>query len=215
MTSAPKRRWFRFILPALLAAVILLGLLTGFREWWLSIPQRPFDSAAWKRADDVIWLSSQTPTSRQEMIRDLITNVLPGKERTQIENLLGESRSHSDMRRHTNTDFQAPAKRNAKGEFEPFPQTGEGWYFDEYEWDMLYPIGKELCFVYDHRGVFAAGFSPDDEYLILRLDSNGRYESWFIVGSSRWPGIVGEPGRAQFAASSQRDGREIWKPRKP
>jgi hypothetical protein len=137
------------------------------------------------------------------MIRDLITNVLPGKDRTQIEMLLGDSWSHEDMRRHTDEDFRQTPKRNARGEYEPYPQTGKGWYFDEYDWNLLYPIGKERCFIYDHRSVFAASLAPDDEYLILRLDGDGRYNSWFIFGSTRWPDIVGEPGRQQFRTTRE------------
>lgn len=193
------RRWFARRATMLAATVVAsIAFLIGLREWRLHIPQMPFDAEAWKRADDV-WTSPQTPTVRHEMIRDLITNVLPGKDRTQIEKILGKSWSHADMRRHTDADFKQTPKRNAHGEYEPYPQTGDGWYFDEYDWDMLYPIGKEQVFIYDHRGVFAAALSPDDEYLILRLDPNGRYNSWFIFGSTRWPGIVGEPGCRQFA----------------
>ncbi len=56
---------------------------------------------------------------------------------------------------------------------------------------MIYPIGIERIFIYDHRGL---ALSPDEEYLIIRLGDEGVFESWFIHGASPWPAVVGEPG---------------------
>ena len=184
--------------------VVALGvaLFFGWREWRLHISQVPFDADAWKAADHV-WGSPQTPTIRHQMMRDLITNVLPGNDRAQIEELLGTSATHAEMRRYTDADLSKPPVRKPNGEYEPIPRTGEGWYFEEHDWDLIYPIGKELVFIYDHRWVMGAAYSPDDEYLILRVDPKGRYSSWFVVGSSRWPDIVGEPGRQQYRMTRQ------------
>jgi hypothetical protein len=74
-------------------------------------------------------------------------------------------------------------------------RTGQGHYLDEYDWDLLYPIGQERFFIFDHKGL---GGSPDDEYLVIRLDHQGIFESWFLYGSKRWPSIVGEPGRKSY-----------------
>lgn len=174
---------------------IAAALLLGVRRWTLHIEQVPFDATAWQAADVA---SPERPSVRQEMISDLVTRVLPGKCRKQIEGLLGESCSHASMRRHARADFANRHRSISENRERTLPQTGEGWYFDEYDWDLLYPIGKERNFLYDHRGVLRGPFEPDDEYLVLRLDAEGQYDSWFIIGSLRWPDIVDAAGREHF-----------------
>jgi hypothetical protein len=131
------------------------------------------------------------------LIRDVVTNILPGKNREGIESLLGPSRSHEDMRRHSDADFEV-RERDEQGNWKPFPRSGVGHYFDEHEWDLIYVIGREQILMFDHKG---QEFSPDREDFMVRLDAEGKFESWFIEGSTRWPSVVGHPGSNSFRPS--------------
>ena len=153
-------------------ALVATGVI-GVNLMRLHIRQLPFNSEAWKQNDDA-WTSQDMPTARQTMIRDLIQNYLDGKNHLEIEELLGESWTHENTR---------------------IDQT-QNWYYQEYDWDMLYPIGKELSFLRDSRGVFR--LEPEDEYLVLRVGGDGRYLNWFIIGSSKWPELVGDPARRLY-----------------
>ena len=138
---------------------------------------------------------------RQFMIRHLIKDVLPGKDRHEIESLLGESPSHEEMRRYTQTDLNVREK-DEDGNWKPFPRTGIGHYFDELDWDLIYPIGREQILIYDHTG---QELSPDEEHLIIRLDEDGRFESWYIDGSTRWRRIVGREALRNFRRTRTKD----------
>jgi len=128
------------------------------------------------------------------MIRDLVAGVLPGKDRRQIEELLGPSTTHAEMRRHTAADFLVREK-DEQGHWKPYPRTGTGHYWDEFDWDLLYVIGREQIFFYDRKG---QELSPDDEVLLIRLDARGEFESWYIDGSTRWPRVVGSEALAAY-----------------
>jgi hypothetical protein len=169
-----RRRKLLILLGGALAAV-LLGIV-AFWHASLRIPQEPFVSHTWLTEKDLSLYRRFHPSKRQRMIADLMTNGLPGRERTSIEALLGRSVTPAEMKRPTMS----------------------GYYFDNLDWDLIYPIGRERIFIFDHRGI---EFSPDTEYLILRLDENGVFESWFIYGSHRWPDVVGDPGRANYRST--------------
>lgn len=126
---------------------------------------------------------------RQAMIKDLVSNVLPGKTRAEVEQLLGVSPTHEQMRRHKPADLLF-RQRDKNGEYMPFPKTGEGYYYDEFDWDLLYYVGLE------EEGYSG---SPQRETLILRFNDEGLFASWFIDGSKKWPRIVGNPGTKTYS----------------
>jgi len=181
---------------ALLSVAAVCGGITGLRYCAIRIPQRTFSSELWKSEKGLD--STGKPLMRQEMIKDLVNRVLPGKNREEIEALLGPSATHEGMRRYRLEDWESgKAVRDERGQL-VYKRTGKGYYYDEYDWDLIYGIGKERIFIYDHCGL---AMSPDLEYLIIRLGPDGRFASWYICGSTRWPSIVGEPGRSSFSAA--------------
>lgn len=127
--------------------------------------------------------------ARQKMIKDLVSNILPGKTRGEVEQLLGVSPTHEQMRRHKPADLLV-RQRDKNGEWMPFPKTGEGYYYDEFDWDLLYYVGLE------QEGLSG---SPKRETLILRFNDEGLFASWFIDGSKKWPKIVGNPGSKTYS----------------
>jgi hypothetical protein len=188
-----KVSWLRVVVGASLFFAIA-GMVIGFAipDWIVVSKYRPqvsFDSARWLEHQD----GSDSP-NRRKMVRDLVTNVLPGKSRAEIEALLGPSPSYDGMRRYTDADLQVRG-RDEQGNWKPFPRSGVGHYFDEHEWDLIYDIGIEQILVYDHKG---QELSPDPEYLIIRFDDHGKFQSWYIYGSTRWPKVVGSAAMVYF-----------------
>jgi len=125
-------------------------------------PQIPFDENTWRSSN----LNGSNVTVRQRMIRDLVVNVLPGLNRNAIEQKLGKSPAHAEMRRYTDADLEV-REMDETGQWKPFPRTGIGHYWDEFDWDLLYQLGKEQIIIYDHKG---QELSPDGEVLLIRLD---------------------------------------------
>jgi len=145
------------------------------------------------------WMSDSLPTgvssTRQKMIRDLILYVLPGKTRSDVEELLGKSATHVSMRRYTQADLLV-RERSTDGSWKPFPRTGTGYYYEELDWDSIYPIGTE------QRNLSSeyAELLPNShlEMLIIRYDTNQVFASWYVAGSKLWPQVVGREGRRTF-----------------
>lgn len=185
---------FRWTTAVVIAAAIVLGLIVFMYIWRLrsvSIAQIPFDSSEWLNCRNCTLDGFEEPTIRQMMLRDLIGNALPGLSQEEIEQKLGESPTHEEMRRHRMEDIRQ-RRRDEEGNY---VRRGEGYYFDEYEWDLIYPIGAEQTFIWDHDWAF---LDPPCERLIIRLDKEGRFESWYVYGSKRWPAIVGPKGAATY-----------------
>jgi hypothetical protein len=143
----------------------LVLLLAALSPWWAPwvpeqiviskySPQIPFDAAVWHFSDPLD--SKRTP--RQQMIRDIVENVLPGKTSTEIESLLGKSPAHNCG-------------------------------YDEFEWDLLYYVGLEQVFLFDHDWRYG---SVKSEALLIRFDEHNRFESCFVHGSSVWRKIVSD-----------------------
>ena len=171
---------------ACLLAIVAMGLaIVAIERYARYSPQIPFGSSKWQDVTHSEAWSGET--IRQHMIEDLVGNVLPGKNRREIEALLGPSLTRRDMWKGK-YDGEGPELRVP--DFDP--AQGECFY-DEYDWDMLYPMGIERALVFDHRG---QAFSPDPEYLIIRLGADGEFESWWIYGSEKWPSVVGAHGRS-------------------
>ncbi len=159
----------RWILTCVAASLLLLiAAVWLVRYFSLHVSPLAFDSQAW--CSDRTWLGYDRfhATPRQAMMRDLITKVLPGKNKRQIEELLG------------------PSLRD---------KTSPPDYFSTFDWDLIYPIGKERIFYYDHKGV---AMSPDCEYLHIRVNQKQVFESWWVDGSDRWPEIVGKQGSETY-----------------
>lgn len=168
------------------AAVLLFASGPNLADRWVVAkyePQAEFERTKWLNAET----SDSNTCVRQFMIRDLIKNVIPEMDRDAIETLLGKSPTHEEMRRHSQSDFSVREKDEV-GNWKPYPRTGDGHYFDEFDWDLIYPIGREQILIYDHKG---QELSPDQEHLIIRLDCEGRFESWCIDGSNRWRQVLG------------------------
>jgi hypothetical protein len=91
------------------------------------------------------------------MIADLVTNVLPGLTREEVESLLGKSPSHKEMRRFNLNEFDEQGRE---------VQTGEGYYYDELDWDLLYDIGIERVFIWDGSVEIVLGHFGQDHDVV-------------------------------------------------
>ena len=171
----------RIVIGCTVVALLLVAIKVGHLAYRRAvIAQVTFDSSLWN-SDDL----GGCPTTRQMMIRDLVNRILPGRNRKEIESLLGGSLTEEEMQR-------CDGKYSASTQ----PVQEElGYYFDENGWDLLYPIGQECFFLFNHRGYV---MDPDEEYLILRLDDTGTFESWYIAGSGDWPNAIGPPGKEKY-----------------
>lgn len=157
-------------------------------------PQVPFDASRWASVD--LNKAGFTVTDRQRMILDLVVHNLPGKSKADIEHLLGRSRTPEESRRYTLLDLQVREK-DEQGNWKPFPRTGQGHYWDEFDWDLHYCIGREQRFF----DCWPLTNKPKMEVLLIRLNADGIFSSWYIVGSRRWPIVVGKGASASFRAS--------------
>jgi len=155
-------------------------------------PQIAFDPILWSESAGKV-LDGPT-TNRQRMARHLVREVLPRKNRAEIEQLLGPSATHEGMRRYSDRDL-AFREKDENGEWKPFPRTGPGYYWDQFDWDLLYVVGREQILFVDHKGQM---LSFDSEVLLIRLDPEGVFSSWYIDGSDRWPRIVGIEAMGSF-----------------
>ena len=155
--------------------------------------QRSFISREWTECD----LDKTRPTARQQMIRDVVTRALPGRKRAEIVNLLGPSRTHQEMKRYTLSDLETVT--HASGGRPRFSgPSGEGYYFDQYDWDLLYPIGVENSLACD---VSSSSCGEEYELLVIRLDREGIFSEWYIIGSPYWANIVGESGISTYQSA--------------
>jgi hypothetical protein len=175
-----RKRALALAIVALLSVSIFFALHSRLQRNY----ELQFNASSWAAAST----SDAHLGARQKMIKDLVSNVLPGKTRAEVEQLLGVSPTHEQMRRHKPTDLLV-RQRDKNGEWMPFPKTGEGYYYDEFDWDLLYYVGLE------QEGLSG---SPKRETLILRFNDEGLFESWFIDGSRKWPKIVGNQGSRSY-----------------
>jgi hypothetical protein len=186
-----------FIVGAISALAVFAVLFMLRRmEGRLYEPQSTFNSAVWTNDS----LQSSGLSSRQTMLRDLVLIVLPDKSRLEVEALLGKSPTHDEMRRMTPEDFLV-RERNEDGTWKPFPRSGTGFYYSEFDWDLIYFIGMEQTIPSEYNWP-RAPFTFDDgkrEQLVLRFDSNGVFCSWYVDGSKLWPRIVGKMGRGSYS----------------
>jgi len=96
-----------------------------------------FDSALWKDPNSLRFIAGDV-TPRQKMLGDVVQNVLPGRTRAELEELLGPS---------LDTPY--------------FRTTGR---------DLIYVLGSERDSL----------FAIDSEWLLIWLDSSGRFERYAI-----------------------------------
>src|SRR6476620_8233585 len=137
----PRRlRWCVLVaaivgLPFYVPALIDLWVIYDYQ------PQVDFEPNTWASADV---LDAHNSTC-QQMVRHLILKVLPGKTREEIERQLGRSPTHEDERRYSRKDLEFREK-DEHGEWQPFKRTGHGYCYDEFDWDLIYYIGREHIF---------------------------------------------------------------------
>lgn len=182
-----------------LFVVIVIGLAVVWSIFLYyektALPQEAFNSVLWKSQDANVDRGESEITHRQRMIRDLVTHILPGKSRGEIEDLLGPSSTHEELRIQPLDSSETTNAPLATSHAIP-DATVTDYFWGAYDWDMLYFIGKERIFLLDHRGV---AMSPDDEVLLIRLDSADKFKSWYIYGAAKWPDVVGKPGNASYS----------------
>jgi hypothetical protein len=150
---------------------VLPALWDALRWKYAYVEQITFESTDWKAP---FWGRVGPPYVRQQMVDDLVTNVLPGKHKAEIEQILGVS----------------PTK-------ESVARSGSS-YYDRLEWDLLYWIGTENCLLVGADGHF---LSRDEETFVIRVDESGKFISWYIEGSRYWPRIVSRTARATYSAT--------------
>jgi len=94
------------ILVAVCARIVQGDLPLGS---WL----RKFDSMAWRRPESSAWVEGDIAL-RQKMLGDLVERVLPGRNRAEIESILGPS-SHAEYSPYVGIDLVYPlgAQRNS------------------------------------------------------------------------------------------------------
>ncbi len=195
VASTSRKVWVFVTVLVIGIAVLIVGGL-AVRDSYLRIPQVSFDQVKWSDWLEIAPDNGVKPTIRQTMMRDLLTNVLPGLNGEEIEAILGRSVTREDFRRRRPEDLQpGKAVPNEEGKM-VFRGTGTGYYYDEYDWDLTYYIGTERTFLYNHQGNILD--SPLSEQLIIRLGRDGVFESWYIAGSKRWPKIVGEEAASRY-----------------
>jgi len=168
---------------------ILLCTILGFRSYVLRIPQVPFDPATWRGDEARARGNNKVLDGRETMMRDLLTDHLPGMNRQQIEEILGGSYTHESVRI---PDYYSDKVPNEEGQL-VYPMTSR-YCFDDYEWDLLYQLSCEKVFILDHRGKIW----PERECLFIRLGKDGLFESWCVYGSKRWPKIVGPEAASSY-----------------
>lgn len=168
MTIFNWKNWITLVGLGLFAGLVLVvatGLLETCIIWLSSRPaQIQFDKESWNEWQEQDASEPLGESSRQQMIRSLVTDFLPGLDNDQVEELLGQSPTHEDLR------------------------SGESYAYEEHDWDLLYMIGS-----------FASDwFGGDAEFLLLRFDKGGKFESWYIVGSNHWKVTAGRKAAATF-----------------
>src|SRR5574337_1903561 len=77
----------RFRVHTVVVPVALMLVQAGCHRLPASSYEKKFDSASWK--DEASWSGIDRPTPRQQMLGDLVNNVLPGKSRAEVLEILG------------------------------------------------------------------------------------------------------------------------------
>ena len=140
-----------------------------------SVIFQPFCRVAWE-ADTLA--KEPFPTERQRMLADLVLNILPGMRQSEVSCLLGETISHFEMRRYATADLVGQQVGV------PAARAGNGYYYDEYEWDAIYYIGPAPS---STSQVYA-----DEEYqhLVLRFSVSGVVSTWYVTHGDNWPLLI-------------------------
>ena len=147
----------------------------------LAKAQIRFDPKAWKEWPEKEMTLSH-PSLRQAMVKDLVARQLPGPTKHEIEVILGVSLTRHEMERPSNEEnlFNERAKNSS------IPTSSE-YYFDDHEWDLIY----EIEIMREPSLTDPIGPDGDAEYPLIRVNDEGKFESWYIVGNSWWTRIVG------------------------
>lgn len=159
----------RFSILSLTVLITVLSICIVILQLWNfgKAPQRVFSRQQWLNWPTNSSNQSLEWSTRQQMLRSLVTEVLPGLSRNEIVNLLGESGTHGDYRRDRLEDETIGSPRREKG-----------YWYDEIGWDLIYIIGEYQSF----------GGPADLEiaYLLIQLDEEGCYEDFYLIGPKPW-----------------------------
>lgn len=174
-----KRMKFSVIVFVVLGIVAFLTIPGMYGP---SIPNERFSKEIWNNSDIF---------QRNRVIRDLVTNVLPGMTVDEVVAILGPSPTKEEMRRHDMNDVYNDVWE-IRGGKKVIARRGIGHDYDEHEWDLIYIIGLMDVPIWDFEA------SADPEYLIIRFDNHGKFESWFIAGSKKWASIVDKDNKSTY-----------------
>lgn len=181
----------------ILAIVVsLLILLCTVVVLWDGDQQIAFDSNAWKED-----LHTRTGFRlRRRMMQDLLTRVLPGTSRAEIESELGycptreEAELVASNERSGKLWKEIQRKRRSAGR-----DYHNDFFTDllEFDWDMTYHLGRKQR---ENTLQLLLVSEQDPEFLLIRLDKDGRFESWYTIdfGQTPWKEIVGPSGNATY-----------------
>lgn len=153
--------------------------------------QMPFDSESWKN-----WsllkngTSAFEPSIRQSMVKDIVTSLLPGAGKKEIEERLGPSPIHEDTKREILVREQKKVRQSDVIHVAGLRKNG--FYYDDLGWDLLYEIG--IC--QEEPPIIGGG--GDVEFLLVRFDKNNVFQSWYIDGHKWWPQVVGDVGKVSY-----------------
>ena len=183
---------YRTVIAGIVSSALVLIGVSVLSSRSRSIDDIAFDSRAWKawNPNDIPPRGATAFTAPQRMINDLVSNHLVGKDKKQIEEMLGKSPTWDAERRHSTFNNVL----SSDGTY--YIRNGEGHYGDEYGWDFIYEIGPYYPPAW--LELFGADSDKVDEQLVIRLDENERFESWYIVGSPNWQSRVGKEAAKRF-----------------
>lgn len=173
------------IVVSVLSVLFIFFIIYYLKEYLIKskyLPQIEYNKQLWEKTDSTVG----APSKKQQMINDILHRIID-QDKTEIERILGKSGTHEDWRIRTKEDREKESQLNSKGVKNVLIRTGKGFYYQQLQWDMIYRIGSEHFFIFNHRGQI---LSPEPEILIIRLDKNNNFSSWYITGSYRWKNIV-------------------------
>lgn len=183
-------------LPILVTVVLLLVLLGTVAVLWNRDKQIPFDSNAWKEDQH----SSTGFQLRRQMMRDLLTRVLPGSSREEIEGELGYCPTREESELVAANTRRGPVWKEIQRKRGSVSRYYHNDFFTdllEFDWDMVCHLGRK-----PRNNLFQALIIPeqDPEFLLIRLGKDDRFESWSTVDFRQipWKEIVGPPGNKTY-----------------
>lgn len=182
----------------IVAAVMLFSLICISEFYWRRHPQIDFNRSTWKSAEGGV---------RRTMIRDLVTNVLPGLSRPEMEALLGDSPTNAESIAAAPDYIQGETSEEKRQRRVQAGLDPNAYYFEDYayiDFDLAYMIGRRpttpLVTFLSYALLDPNIGEHDPDLLFIRLGPDGKFESWYSFGfdGTPWPNIVGPPGNETY-----------------